>query len=206
MFLYKIHLFYFFLHKGFHKYFHFILDVVPLRKQRSNQCFVYTSAVFILDWFAMERGKGGQKHCGIPSYLYAGNVYKVRKQRNKNFTKNIIVFLLNNFIWTNRNGETNLYFLPVDPNKIRKTKYSWGDSCFIVLLLFESVLWFVFWKVAKKKSLCHNCPLSRKITCKLDKIIQTGKKLQMRTMILIQISFWMIKTWRCQLKVLKWIC
>ena len=40
------------------------------------------------------------------------------KQQNKYRTKNIIVFLLNNFIWTNRKGETILYLLIISPNKI----------------------------------------------------------------------------------------
>ena len=39
------------------------------------------------------------------------------KQQNKYRTKNIIVFLLNNFIWTNRKGETILYLLIISPNK-----------------------------------------------------------------------------------------
>ena len=34
-------------------------------------------------------------------------------QRNNNFIKNILVFLLNHFIWTNERGETKLYFLPI---------------------------------------------------------------------------------------------
>ena len=40
---------------------------------------------------------------------HSGNGFK--KQRNNNFTKNIIVFLLNNVSWANRKGETTLYFL-----------------------------------------------------------------------------------------------
>ena len=43
---------------------------------------------------------------------------KTIKPRNKNLIKNIIVFLLNNCIWTNRKVETKLYLLPVGPNKI----------------------------------------------------------------------------------------
>ena len=36
-------------------------------------------------------------------------IYKTRKQRNKHFTKNSYVFLMNNFISTNRKG-VNVYF------------------------------------------------------------------------------------------------
>ena len=37
-------------------------------------------------------------------------ISKKRKQRNKSFNKNIIVFRWNNFIWANSRGETKLYF------------------------------------------------------------------------------------------------
>ena len=38
----------------------------------------------------------------IPLLLYRERILKTIKQRNKNFIQNIIVFLFNNFIWTNR--------------------------------------------------------------------------------------------------------
>ena len=61
----------------------------------------------------------------------------------KNFTKDIIVFLLSILIWTYRKGKTKLYFLPVGRNRIlssRKQKCSWYNSCFLVLLFCKSVL------------------------------------------------------------------
>ena len=46
------------------------------------------------------------------------DIQGLKKQENKNFTKNIIIYiyLLNILIWTNRRGETKL--LPIGPNKI----------------------------------------------------------------------------------------
>ena len=48
-------------------------------------------------------------------------------QRNNNFIKNILVFLLNHFIWTNERGETKLpsYWL-------KKKKCHQENSCFLV--------------------------------------------------------------------------
>ena len=43
-------------------------------------------------------------------------ILKTIKQRNNNFIKNIFVFLLNNFIWTNKRGKTKLCFLPFGRN------------------------------------------------------------------------------------------
>ena len=45
-------------------------------------------------------------------------ILKTITQRSNNFIKSILVFLLNNFIWTNRRRETKLYFLPIGPNKL----------------------------------------------------------------------------------------
>ena len=45
-------------------------------------------------------------------------ILETRKQRNKNFTEHIIVFLLNNLIWANIKAETKFYFLPIGRNKI----------------------------------------------------------------------------------------
>jgi len=61
--------------------------------------------------------------------VFASRIQKTRKQRNKNFTKNIIVFLLNNFIWTNRRGETQLCFLPIGRIFLMRFLF----RCFIVL-------------------------------------------------------------------------
>ena len=47
-------------------------------------------------------------------------ILKSIKQRNKNIIKNINVFLLNHFIWTDRKVETKLYLLPIGQNKIVK--------------------------------------------------------------------------------------
>ena len=39
--------------------------------------------------------------------------------------KSVFVFLLNNFIWNNKRGETKLYFLPMGQNKLFiKNQYS----------------------------------------------------------------------------------
>ena len=53
-----------------------------------------------------------------PTFLLWERILKTIKQRNNNFIKSYLVFLLNNFIWTNRRGETKLYILPIGRNKI----------------------------------------------------------------------------------------
>ena len=68
-------------------------------------------------------------------------ILKTIKQRNKNLISNIIVFLLNNFIWTsNGKVETKLYLLPIGPNKVfsKKTTIFFRDSCFVVWLFLKS--------------------------------------------------------------------
>ena len=45
-------------------------------------------------------------------------ILKTIKQPNKRFIKNIIVFLLKNFIWTNRKQVEFCFYLPIGPNKI----------------------------------------------------------------------------------------
>ena len=53
-------------------------------------------------------------------YYYLERILKTRKQRNKNFIKNIFVFLTNNFITTNEK-EAKFYFsLHIGQNKIVK--------------------------------------------------------------------------------------
>ena len=49
------------------------------------------------------------------------------------FTKNIIVFLMENFISTNRKGETKLSSLPIGRNKIKKNN---NILCEIIVSLF----------------------------------------------------------------------
>ena len=56
--------------------------------------------------------------CVLNTVLYSRTniwkrILKTIKQRNNNFN-----FLLKNFIWTNRRGETELYFLPIGRTKI----------------------------------------------------------------------------------------
>ena len=60
----------------------------------------------------------GGCNCRRGASVFWERIKKTRKQRNKNVTKNIIVFLLNNFIWANRKGEKKLFFLPIGRNKI----------------------------------------------------------------------------------------
>ena len=50
--------------------------------------------------------------------LNSERILNTIKQRNNNFIMNILVFLLNNFIWTNKSEETKLYFLPNGGNKV----------------------------------------------------------------------------------------
>ena len=68
-------------------------------------------------------GSNYHKHSTVQKNFIKLNYFRERilktiKPRNKNLIKNIIVFLLNNCIWTNRKVETKLYLLPVGPNKI----------------------------------------------------------------------------------------
>ena len=72
-------------------------------------------------------------------FVFRERILKTIKQRSKNLIKNIIVFLLDNFIWTKRRGETKLWFLPIGRIKlfIEKIKYSWWDSCFVVFFVFK---------------------------------------------------------------------
>ena len=71
---------------------------------------------------------------------FQGTDFKNRKQRNKIFTKNIIVFLLNNLNWTKEGKNKTLFctsFLLVERKLfINKTKDSCWSSCFIVFLFF----------------------------------------------------------------------
>ena len=60
-------------------------------------------------------------------------IYKTRKQRSNNFTKNIIVFLMNNFISTNRKGETKLSSLPIGHQENKKKLVKLLFSCFVLL-------------------------------------------------------------------------
>ena len=68
-----------------------------------------------------------------------GAVLKTIKQSNNNLINNIIVFLLSNFIWTNRKIETKLYLLPIGPNKIvqQKTIISLMKFLFRCLSVFK---------------------------------------------------------------------
>ena len=60
--------------------------------------------------------------CNNSVQFFSGNGFQRRKQRNMNFAKNIIVFLLNNFIWTNRKEEQNCTsFLLVEIKLFEKT-------------------------------------------------------------------------------------
>ena len=52
------------------------------------------------------------------SKLFGERILKTLKQINMNYTKIIIVLLLNNFTWASRKSETKLYFLPIGCNKI----------------------------------------------------------------------------------------
>ena len=71
---------------------------------------------------------------------------KTIKQRNKNLIKNVIVLLLNNFIWTNRKEETILYLLSIGRKKlfIKKTIIFLMRllfRCFIVFKIPSQVIW-----------------------------------------------------------------
>ena len=63
-------------------------------------------------------------------------IWKTWYQRIKNFTKNLIVFVLNNLIWTNRRGKTKIYFKKnhfIKKTKILLIKFLF--RCFLVFLI-----------------------------------------------------------------------
>ena len=63
--------------------------------------------------------------------------------QNNNFTKYIIVFLLDNFIWTNKKGETLLYFLPIGRNKIvHQEKFTPTGKLSVVIQKFKTYIYF----------------------------------------------------------------
>ena len=53
----------------------------------------------------------------LSEYIFL-QILKTIKQRNKNFFNIIIVFLLDNFIWTNRKQVEFYFYLPIGPDKI----------------------------------------------------------------------------------------
>ena len=53
----------------------------------------------------------------LSEYIFL-QILKTIKQRNKNFFNIINVFLLDNFIWTNRKQVEFYFYLPIGPDKI----------------------------------------------------------------------------------------
>ena len=71
-------------------------------------------------------------------------ILKTIKQRNKNFIKNIIVFLLNNFIWTNKKQIKFCFYLPIGAKK----NFNKKATIFLMRFLFH---YFIVFKI------CYSC-------------------------------------------------
>ena len=63
-------------------------------------------------------------------------ILKRIKQGNKNFIKNIIVFFLNNFIWTNMKFKTKLYLVQIESFN-KKTIIFLMRFLFLCLIVFK---------------------------------------------------------------------